>query len=184
MENKIEIFEFIVHKLKDWFIEKNEINSFEEFNLKNDFSTLKLLKLHFLVSSIESTTDDRLLNQFSFFAMPYGPVETEIYNRIKINPNFNSFIVDNYKSTFNQGMYVGVWNNPILINSIENSISKLKEIDNNLINADAGSLVELTHKWNSWKITYSQARGLGVYSKEMNNELIKNDNKYLSLQIF
>jgi uncharacterized phage-associated protein len=184
METKIEIFEFIVHKLKDWFIEKNGLNSLVEFNQKNDFSTLKLLKLHFLVSSIESSVDDKLLNQFSFYAMPYGPVETEIYNRIKTNPNFKSFNVNNYKSIFSCNDYKGDWNDTLLINSIERSISKLKEIDYNLINADAGSLVELTHKWNSWKITYSQARGNGIYSKEMNNELIKNDNKYLNLQIF
>lgn len=184
METKIEIFEFIVHKLKDWFMERNRINSLEEFNQKNDFSTLKLLKFHFLVSSIESATNNNLLDEFSFYAMPYGPVETDIYSRIKTNPEFNSFSVDNFKSTFTSSNYMGNWNDIRLINSIESSVSKLKEIDNSLINADAGSLVDLTHKWSSWKITYSQARILGIYSKEMDNELIKNDNKYLSLQIF
>ncbi len=184
METKIEIFEFIVHKLKDWFMEKNNIFSLEDFNRKNDFSVLKLIKLHFLVSTIDSAKDDTLLNEFTFFAMPYGPVETTIYSRIKNDPSFNSFNVDNFRSNFTNSDYLGGWNNNTLMLFIDSSISKLKDIDDNLINADAGSLVELTHKWNSWKITYSEARKMGSYSKAIDNELIRKDNKYLSLQIF
>lgn len=184
METKIQIFEFIVHRLKDWFMEKNGIYNIDDFNKKNDFSVLKLIKLHFLVTTIDSAKNDALLNQFTFYAMPYGPVETFIYNRIKDNPIFNSFTVDNFKSDFRNDNYQSEWNDMYLIDIIDNSIAKLKDIDYNLINADAGSLVEVTHKWNSWKMTYSQARDSGVYSKEMNNELIKNDNKYLSLQIY
>lgn len=184
METKIEIFEFIVHRLKDWFMEKNNIFSLEEFNRKNDFSVLKLIKLHFLVSTIDSAKDDALLNQFTFCAMPYGPVETVIYNRIKNNPVFSSFTVDNFKSDFISNNYQSEWNDTILIAIIDKSIAKLKEIDDNLINADAGSLVELTHKWNSWRITYSEARSLGSFSKVIDNNLIRKDNKYLSLQVF
>ncbi|HOD11421.1 MAG TPA: DUF4065 domain-containing protein, partial [Flavobacterium sp.] len=179
METKIEIFEFIVHRLKDWFMEKNSISSLEDFNRKNDFSVLKLIKLHFLVSTIDSAKNDALLNQFTFYAMPYGPVETVIYNRIKSNPIFSSFSVDNFKSNFINNDYQSEWNDSDLIDIIDKSIAKLKDIDDNLINADAGSLVEVTHKWNSWKMTYSQARDLGQYSKQIDNDLIKNDNKYL-----
>lgn len=184
METKIEIFEFIVHKLKDWFMEKNNIFSLEDFNRKNDFSVLKLIKLHFLVSTIDSAKNDNLLNEFTFYAMPYGPVETDIYSRIKDNPNFTSFSVDNFKSNFRNDNYIGNWENINLISTIDQSILKLRDIDDNLINADAGSLVELTHKWNSWKSTYLEARKNGFYSKEIKNENIVNDNKYLSVEIF
>lgn len=184
MEPKIEIFEFIVHKLKDWFMEKNNVFSLEEFNRKNDFSVLKLIKLHFLVSTIDSAKDDSLLNQFTFFAMPYGPVETDIYSKIKENPDFGSFVVDNFKSTFSTENYTGNWRNVELESLIDKSILKLKRLDENLINADAGSLVDLTHNWNSWKITYSEARAINSYSKEINNDLIRRDNKYLSVEIF
>jgi uncharacterized phage-associated protein len=184
METKIEMFEFIVHKLKDWYMDVNDIHSLDEFNKRNDFSILKLIKLHFLVSTVNSRDDDKLLNEFTFYAMPYGPVETIIYNRIKANPCFSSFTVDNFKSVFTSNDYKGSWYNESLISSIKASLNKLKDMDENLINADAGSLVELTHKWNSWRITYSEARNQGQYSKEMDRELIKRDNKYLSLQIF
>lgn len=184
METKIEIFEFIVHKLKDWYMDVNDIHNLEDFNKRNDFSILKLIKLHFLVSTVNSRDDDKLLNEFTFYAMPYGPVETIIYNRIKTNPNFNSFTVNNFKSNFILDNYNGNWHNEDLINSVNKSLFKLKDMDQDLINADAGSLVELTHKWNSWRVTYSEARSSGSYSKEMDRELIKKDNKYLSLQIF
>lgn len=184
MENKINIFEFIVHELKKWYSEKNEINSLLEFNAKNDFSILKLIKLHFLVVTINSGKEGILLDEFSFFAMPYGPVETDIYTRIKTNPDFTSFTVNNFKSVFRDENYLGEVIEKGIMDSIEKSIQRLKEVDDNLINADAGSLVELTHKWNSWRITYSEARKLGKYSLPISSELIKKDNKYLSLEVF
>lgn len=184
METKIEIFEYIVHKLKDWFMENNSLKGLEEFNQKNDFSVLKLIKFHFLVTAVNSGENNLLLNQFTFYAMPYGPVETTIYSKIRVNPNFNSFVVNNFKSEFFQTNYNGDWKDNELEELINKSILKLRSLDENLINADAGSLVDLTHHWNSWKKTYSEARAINLYSKEINNDLIKNDNKYLSVEIF
>ena len=83
MDIRIDIFETIVHKLRDWYMEENGIETIEDFNNINDFSILKLIKLHFFVTAINSNEDNSLINKFVFFAMPYGPVETFIYSKIK-----------------------------------------------------------------------------------------------------
>ncbi|MDQ6471154.1 DUF4065 domain-containing protein [Flavobacterium sp. LHD-80] len=182
MDNKIEIFETIVHKLKDWFMQQNKMNSIEDFNNNNDFSILKLIKLHFFVTAINSNEDNTLINRFDFFAMPYGPVETDIYSQIKISCEFSNFSIDNFKANFTENIPSKTIS-PDLITSIDASIKSIKEIDSSFINADAGSLVELTHKWNSWKTIYEEARNNGIYSKPIPRELIKKDNKILNLEL-
>lgn len=180
MDTKIEIFETIVHKLKDWFMEENNIASIEEFNRNNDFSILKLIKLHFFVVAINSKENDILLNQNKFYAMPYGPVETYIYNSYKTNPIFDSFKISNEKISFQENIQT-----PDLqgnySNAINDSIKKLKKLEPELILADAGSLVELTHTWNSWKKNYNLAKSNGRYSHPIPTEEIKNDLKIVNL---
>jgi uncharacterized phage-associated protein len=182
MDSKIEIFETIVHKLKDWFMEQNNIASIEDFNDNNDFSILKLIKLHFFVTAINSNEDNSLIEKFDFFAMPYGPVETYIYSQIKINSNFSNFSIDNFKAKFTSNTPTKEINSDLII-SINNAINSIKEIDSSFINADAGSLVELTHKWNSWRIIFNEARNSGSFSKSIPRELIKKDNKILNLEL-
>lgn len=182
MKEKIEIFEVMVHKLKDWYMEQKKISGLEEFNRVNDFSILKIIKLHFLVTAINSENDDLLLNKFTFFAMPYGPVESDIYGKIKGDKDFASFSITNFNSNFSQ-------NNPVanisgdINNAIRNSIEIIKKIEPTLICSDAGTLVELTHKWNCWKKTYKEATSLGIYSKEIPKESILKDNKILNLDL-
>ncbi|WPO80029.1 type II toxin-antitoxin system antitoxin SocA domain-containing protein [Flavobacterium sp. KACC 22761] len=182
MSTKIEIFETIVHRLKDWYMEENKITSIEKFNQSNDFSILKLIKLHFFVTAINSNTDPILLDKFEFFAMPYGPVETDIYRKIKDNSSFSNFSINNFKTTF-------IDNTPstnidgAVNNSIDEAIITIKKIDSCFVNADAGSLVELTHKWDSWKFVYAEAVRSGIYSKKIEKDLIVRDNKILNLQL-
>ena len=182
MDTKIEIFETIVHRLKDWFMEENKITSIEKFNSSNDFSILKLIKLHFFVTAINSNIDPVLLNKFDFFAMPYGPVETDIYRKIKDDSKFSNFSINNFKTTFTNNIPSKNIDEE-LKNSINEAISTIKKIDSCFINADAGSLVELTHKWDSWKIVYAKALRSGIYSKKIEKDLIVRDNKILNLQL-
>lgn len=182
MDTKIEIFETIVHKLKNWFMEENNINSIEDFNRNNDFSILKLIKLHFFVVAINSNDDNTLIEKFDFFAMPYGPVETEIYSNFKNNYKFSNFSINNFKTEFTTNLPSKEISKNI-IQSIDQAIDSIKNIDSSFINADAGSLVELTHKWNSWKIIYNEARSNNSYSKQIPSELIKKDNKILNLEL-
>jgi len=178
---KIQIFEVIVHVLKNWYMDSKKISNIHDFNKVNDFSILKLIKLHFLVTAINSNQDDSLLNEFEFYAMPYGPVETSIYDKIKNDSNFSNFSLNNFKATFDS-------NEPVddiddnLYHSILTSIELIKKIEPTLILSDAGSLVELTHKWNCWTRTFKDAKNNGYYSKLIPSDLIKKDNKILNIE--
>lgn len=179
---KIQIFESIVHMLKDWYMDVNKISSLDDFNVKNDFSVLKLMKLHFLVTAINSNENDDLISEFSFFAMPYGPVETDIYDKIKKNSNFSNFSVNNFRANFSENIPSEIIDIP-LQDSIALAITTIKKIEPTLICADAGSLVELTHKWNCWQKTFKEAQLEGVLSKKIPNDLIKKDNKFLNIEM-
>ncbi len=182
MDIRIDIFETIVHKLRDWYMEENGIETIEDFNNINDFSILKLIKLHFFVTAINSNEDNSLINKFVFFAMPYGPVETFIYSKIKIDGDFSNFSINNFKANF-RGSLPTITIDSDIISSIDEAINSIKAIDFSFINADAGSLVELTHKWNSWRVVFNEARSNGVFSKEIPNALIMSDNKILNLEL-
>lgn len=178
MEN-IDIFKNIVYYLREWYMEKLAINK-EEFNECNDLNILKIIKLHFFVVAINSKENPLLLDKNNFYAMPYGPVETNVYNTYKQNPNFTHFNLSNENVVFNNNQTFEVQENDYS-NAIIQSILKLKELEPELILADAGSLVELTHTWNSWKKYYGIAKSVGKYSYPIPPEEIKNDVKIVNL---
>ena len=76
MEEKKAYFEYLIDSL----IQRNNC-SFD------GFTTLKLIKLLFLVVGVSSTEQERGLTTIfdKFVAMPYGPVESDIYNCIQNN---------------------------------------------------------------------------------------------------
>lgn len=179
MANSIEIFKNVVFQLRDWYIQKAGISA-EQFDENNDFSILKLIKLHFFVISINSENDDFLLEQNEFWAMPYGPVETTIYSQIRNNKNFNEFILSNDKIKFSH-------EKPFIDARIEtlinNSISILLDLEPRLLYTDAGTLVDLTHKWHCWRKNYSLARAKNTYSSIIPKEDIINDIKVVNLDL-
>jgi uncharacterized phage-associated protein len=177
----INIFKNIVFELRNWYINKNGVSN-DLFNDLNDFTILKIIKLHFFVVTINSETKPQLLDQNTFHAMPYGPVETNVYDYYKSHKgNFDDlFTISNEKITFSKGA-ISPEINPILKEKILESIDKLVELEPNLIIDGAGSLVELTHKWNSWKKYYSLAKSKQSYSELMPNEEIKKDKKIVNL---
>ncbi|KQO29668.1 hypothetical protein ASF10_03945 [Flavobacterium sp. Leaf82] len=177
----INIFKNIVFELRNWYIKKNDV-SVDLFNDFNDFTILKIIKLHFFVVTINSENQPHLLDQNTFHAMPYGPVETNVYDFYKSHRgNFDGlFTISNEKIIFTTGA-ISPEINPILKEKILKSIEKLEELEPNLITAGAGSLVELTHKWNSWKKYYNVAKSKQSYSELMPNEEIKKDKKIVNL---
>ena len=177
----IDIFKNIIFELKNWYIQEKNIQ-LEEFNEINDFTILKILKLHFFVVAINSETKDGLLNENQFFAMPYGPVETNVYEFYKLNNgNYDDlFTISNENTKFGIGAVLPEIDE-VLKEEIRNAISRLKELEPNLILAGAGSLVELTHTWNSWKKYYNLARQKGGFSELMPSQEIKKDNKIVNL---
>lgn len=77
---KIELFEYCVFKLIEWSVQHKNGFSWGNFaNGNNDFSKLKLIKLHFFLC----TANISLLEIFdNFYAMPYGHVESNVYDAL------------------------------------------------------------------------------------------------------
>lgn len=177
----INIFKYIVFELRNWYVGKRQISN-DVFNDFNDFTILKILKLHFFVVAINSENDPELLQKNKFHAMPYGPVETNVYDFYKLhNGNFdNLFSISNERVIFTDGANPPELSAP-LKEKINTSIVLLKELEPNLVLAGAGSLVELTHTWNSWKKYYEIAKSKRSYSELMPNDEIKKDKKIVNL---
>lgn len=176
----IDIFKNVVFQLRNWYIESSGIDV-EEFNRNNDFNILKLIKLHFFVVAIDSVDNQLLLSKNEFWAMPYGPVETSIYNRIRNDKNFNSFILSNDNTKFINDEVPAIHSD--LAEAITNSINLLKVLEPRLIFADAGTLVNLTHTWNSWKRNYNIARIKGNYSERIPEQDIILDTKIVNIDL-
>lgn len=179
MTKSIEIFKNIVFHLRDCYISKNDI-TIAQFNVINDFNILKLIKLHFFIIAINSDKDDTLLELNEFWAMPYGPVETSVYSKIRNDKNFGEFILSNEKAVF-------TGNKPEIEKYLEDkiirSINLLLDLEPRLLYTDAGTLVELTHKWNCWKKNYSLARAKNSYSSIIPKDDIKFDIKIFNIDL-
>lgn len=171
---KLKCFEYVTEKLLAW---QNETTK----SSPNDFSKLKIFKLLFFVSAVGTDeTIDGLLNIFNnFHAMPYGPVESDIYNSIskcdRIDVSLNSTKIkvsspDNYYDSIEADQA-----------SIENSVELLKLANPAIINYSAYDLVELSHQWHSWKSTFNLAREQHKLSLLMPISLIKAEPKILKL---
>lgn len=178
MDNlRLDIFEHIVYHLRLWYQNYHKIEK-DDFFIVNDFSILKIIKLDFLVAAINSHQQNLILENSEYYAMPYGPVETSVYNSLR-NNSLNGYSFSKRRlETIKDEL-------PFIENSIEkeiiNAISILKSNEPNLINADAGTLVDLTHKWQSWKKNYSLARKLGMFSMQIPNDEIRDDIKVVAI---
>ena len=173
---KIKAFEFITEKLLEWHASQNN-------NQQNDFSKLKLFKLLFFVSAVNASKDnDGLLDLFtSFCAMPYGPVESDVYNnfqdckRVNISKEFTTLI-----DPIDENYYESIEEYKV---KICNSIESLKIANNKLINYSAYDLVELSHQWISWKSIFNLARLQNKLSLPIPSSIIKFEPKILKLTI-
>lgn len=142
MNNKFNIFEAFLYELLEWYWQEKWDNK------ENDLSKLKVLKLLFLWVS----KDRELLKIFNNFqAWTYWPVEKDIYDAITNTKILNFFRVTNLKTIKNQ---TEVKFKQEEINIAKKIISELKTRNSDLINKSALTLVDITHVWESWKLTY------------------------------
>lgn len=143
MENKIKIFEAFVFELLKWY--KKEKGDYRN----NDLSKLKTLKLLFLWVS----RDKELLKIFNNFqAWTYGPVEKDIYDAIVGKGEGLTFFEVTNSKTIKKPLKVQIDADNQKI--AEKIVSELKDRNKKLINKNALTLVNITHMWESWKLTY------------------------------
>lgn len=165
-------FKYIVFKLLEWHKEttnKEDISS---------FSRLKVLKLLFFVSAIKvEQTDDRLLDTFdNFYAMQYGPVESDIYDSI-VKDQYSLYFTLSNREILKKAKFDKI---PTEIDEtekkiIDSSLITLKERNKNIITYSPLELVELSHKWSSWQDAINMAKMLGKGSEKMTSSKIIND---------
>ena len=173
--DKLLITKYILLKLGDWFYELNPNR------IDNDLSVLKSLKLIFLLSTIKKDeVDTNLLDLgFKYIAMPYGPVEKDIYDTYQRG---ELSIISNKGLDYNSLKEINFDNIDSDIRQIiDNNIDLLKKENYYLISNSASYLVDLTHLYNSWKENFNKAKVQGRYSLEIPTQEIKNDKNYYSL---
>lgn len=178
-ETKLLYFEYLLNQLVEWY--KESRGSYEG----NDLSTLKAMKLLFFVSAADlkpnstNTIIDTVFN--NYVAMPYGHVESDIYDLIRSKSGvLNCFKIDN-RTTVKLSKSVSELNldkNYTVL--IDSSISHLKESVFHLIDLTASDLIELSHQWYSWKHNFNLAISKGVRSAEIKIDDIKKEPKYFS----
>lgn len=172
MENKdkINAFEYIVYCLSEWF--KNETN-----NDPSDFSKLKLFKLHFFVCAVKSANQNDLLSLFdNFHALPYGPVESDVYDNLN---NLVFYKIDRFGMTSKKS---DITDSSFKIESeikekIKKAIGELKAKNPKIVTYDAIRLVDISHKWTAWDITYKSALKKGCHSKLIPLEYIRSSHQ-------
>lgn len=177
--NKIHAFAYIMLLFAQWY-EKHTGRSMHSGLANNALSQLLALKLLFLASTLkrdEKDLESDLLGVFdNFFALPYGPVESDIYDAIKHNR------VDGLKF---EGVRTDIDESIVrsLLNEGDRSIlqlhvEKLERINSDLVVMNPFDVVEITHKWKSWSINYEFAKFIGQQGYPMSvNEIRQDTNK-------
>lgn len=159
--------------------------------LKNKpFSKLKAMKLLFLAAAPKEDGGDDLLDIFdNFYAVPYGPVEIDVYNAIQ-EDKLPSYTV-NYRNIerkvdeLYEPRNTTVWTSREhgdFYNQIRNAVNDLKEKNEKLVLLNAFELVEITHRWSSWNRAMDFAEFMEQMSAKMSIDSIRDSSKIFDLK--
>lgn len=173
---KLQKFEYMVHQFIKWY---NELNKtvITQYPYENDnFSKLKLIKLHFFACAVTANPDngEGLLSTFGdFHAMPYGHVESYVYSHLS---NTESLEINNSNIKLLQQCpeYLSAKEKE----EIDDAVSSLREKNSDLVRYSASKLVDLSHEWDSWQTSFSIAQKFGKSSIKIPNDLIINEAKF------
>jgi len=167
LETKLQALDYIVDQLKSWYVEAGGDL------VQNDLSKLKVTKLLFFISAVSSSRETPgLLTTFDdFVAMPFGHVESELHDHMDESAHF---AITKDALRFKPGMNQYIINEGIssLQPVIDSSIVKLKKINHGLVKYHPFTLVDLSHKWQSWNTIFSLAKRNGKYSMKIPKEMI------------
>lgn len=172
MADKKKYFEYFLDKL---YTMKGE---------DNDLSILKVLKLLFFTTAVDTEhggtnilIDDIFTN---FSAMPYGHVESDIYDK---RDELDNFIVDT-KKTERKGIVDHQGLDGHKTRAIDDALRMLGQKNNEIFDESAFSLVELSHQYDSWIMNYNKAKSQGIFSHPIDAEKIKTEDKFYKLNSF
>lgn len=168
--NKITAFEYLLYRIYLW---KNEMDStaLEEIS----FSRIKALKLLFFVAAVRNEQNEDLLDIFNnFYAMQFGPVESDVYNSMS-NGGLSFFSASDLKLDV-QGLsrIQEMETTPFIV--IDNAIETLKAISPQIVLYSATDLVDVSHKWDCWRTAFEIASLLNKGSYRMSSTSIRKSN--------
>jgi uncharacterized phage-associated protein len=183
LQEKLEAFEYMVFRLAEWYKENNGLASDYEFSGDNDFSKLKVIKLHFFTTAINAERNTLLRIFNHFHAMPYGHVESQVYENIN---SLQRYTINNDSLTIKPEYYNNLSDSFTLISlsikeEIDLSVYSLRQNNSAFVNYTAFQLVELSHSWFSWKSMFNFARANDRYSEFIPSEIIQEENKFFSI---
>lgn len=168
-EKKIQAFEYILFIL---------IQLYDKNKKTNDLSILKTMKILFFISSAKVDEKEDLLDLFnSYYALPYGPVEMDIYEAIKMN-KLNFFHLGDTTFTTNRSSISSKDFNLLdkdLKQSIIKSIQLITKENPNLLYLKAFDLVEISHKWFSWNYYFNLAKSRNQLKMRIPIDIIKEE---------
>lgn len=183
LHEKLEAFEYMLFRLVEWYKENNSLVTDYDFSTDNDFSKLKVIKLHFFATAINANSNS-LLGVFNYFhAMPYGHVESQVYENIN---SLERYIISNDSLNIKPLYYNNLSESFSLVSTsikeeIDFSVHLLRQRNPTFVNYTAFQLVELSHSWFSWKSMFNFARANGRYSEFIPSEVIQEENKFFSI---
>lgn len=171
---KKQAFEYWITQMLDWGKELTPQVSFYSF------TRLKALKLLFFTAAIQNKDGGDLLDVFdNFYALPNGPVESDIYNSITSDDltyyTFRNFSFATKRQFSDNGLSEDIKKR------IDYAISELKNRNKRIVAYNAETLVTLSHTWLSWQSAIQIARALGKGSYKMDVKLIRGNVKFFAL---
>lgn len=166
------LFEFLVCELDKWRIDQG-------ISRTDLFTKLRLQKILFLVASIKATPEHHpLLDIFdNFYALPYGPVEVDIYEDMNKN-EFHFLTFNGNDCSINNGEKDFSSLELVCRKEIMDSIADLRELGANYINQPVFDLVDITHRWSAWQIAMDCARIMGMNRAKMTTNDIVSSSRY------
>lgn len=172
------MFEYLVFRLNEW---KSKL---EGENIKVPaFTKLRLQKILFLACAWNVDGENpKLLNVFNqFFALPYGPVEMDIYEAMKNTTSFqhicfkgNECLSDNLESSIFTSMDSDYrkW--------MDEAVTDFADNNRKYLTMPVFDLVDITHQWSAWRISMDIATFLGTKKEKISMEYICNS----SIKVF
>lgn len=168
------LFEYIVYRLNEW---KQKIGS----EKVPAFTKLRLQKILFLICAWNvSKTEPKLLSVFNrFYALPYGPVEMDIYEAMKDDTKFKHLRFDGNEcvyDAFSYSDFIGLTDE--VKNYVNDAIKQFISEKRKYLTMPVFDLVDITHKWSVWYFSTIFANSQGRNMEKMSSESIINSTKY------
>lgn len=164
------VFEYLVFRLNEWKLK------LEKEKIKVPvFTKLRLQKILFLICAWKAeSTNRKLLKIFNqFYALPYGPVEMDIYEAMKNRIYFQYINFDGNECIYNnleESMFVAV--SEECRNLIDEAVDDFSKNHRQYLTMPVFDLVDITHRWSAWKITMDIATFFGNKKEKMSVECI------------